>query len=121
VCSSTVESPRRRRLVFVFEVEAPVGLGLFYEKEVRSFQALMRAVRALDEDSGIRLIGKWGRRRCLVFVTRFGRRFTMMTYSVVGSTGTPGRRLETAEMDSVEALSAALRKAAPRRIRAYVY
>jgi hypothetical protein len=102
-------------------VEVPVGLGLFYEKEVRSFQALMRVVRVLDEDSGIRMMGELGRRRCLVFVTRFGRRFTMMTYSVVGNTGTPGRRLEAAEVDSVEALAEALRKVAPRRIRAYVY
>ena len=97
------------------------GLGLFYEKEVKSFDDLMKAAGVLDADSGIRLIGESEGRECLVFVTRLGRRFTMMTYSVKARTGTPGRRLGVVEFDSVEALAEALRKVAPRRIRAYVY
>jgi len=94
---------------------------LFYEKEVTSYDDLVKAVRVMDEDSGIRLIGEEGGRRRLVFVTRFGERYTMMTYAVVGKAGTPDRRLGVVEFDSVEAVAEALRKAAPGQIRAYVY
>jgi len=94
---------------------------LFYEKEVTSFDDLVKAVKVLDEDSGVRLIGERNGRKCLVFVTRFGRSFTMMTYSMVGKTGAPGRRLGVVEFDGAEEVVAALRRAAPGRIRAYVY
>jgi hypothetical protein len=94
---------------------------LFYEKEVRSFDDLVKAVRFLDEDSGIRLIGERNGRGCLVFVTRFGEIYTMMTYSIVRKTGAPGRRMGVVEFDGVDAVAAALRKAAPDRIRGYVY
>ena len=94
---------------------------MFYEKEVTSFDDLVKAVRVLDEDSGIRLVGERNGRKCLVFITRFGESFTMMTYSVVRKTGAPGRRLGVAEFEDVDALAEALRKAAPGRIRAYVY
>jgi len=94
---------------------------LFYEKEVTSFDALVKAVRVLDEDSGIRLIGERDGRGCFVFVTRFGESYTMMTYSVVRKTGAPDRRLGVVEFDGVDAVAVALRKAAPGRIRAYVY
>jgi hypothetical protein len=94
---------------------------LFYEKEVTSFDDLVKAVKVLDEDSGIRLIGERDGRECLVFVTRFGESFTMMTYSMVRKTGAPGERLGVVEFDGVDALAVALRRAAPGRIRAYVY
>ena len=95
--------------------------GLFYEKRVTSFDDLVKAIRVLDEDSGVRLIGERDGKKCLVFVTRFGEGFTMMTYSVVKKTGAPGRRLSVVEFDGVDAVAAALRTAAPGRIRAYVY
>ena len=94
---------------------------MFYEKEVTSFDDLVKAARVLDEDSGIRLMGERNGRECLVFVTRFGESFTIMTYSVVRKTGAPGRRLGVAEFDGADAVAAALRRAAPGRIRAYVY
>jgi len=101
--------------------ESEHTLGLFYEKEVTSFDDLVKAMRVLDEDSGVRLIGGTNGKRRLMFVTRFGESFTMMTYSVVKKTGAPGRRLSVVEFDSAEAVAAALRKAAPSRFRAYVY
>ena len=94
---------------------------MFYEKEVTSFDDLVNAVRVLDEDSGIRLIGERKGKGCLLFVTRFGESYTMMTYSMVRKTGAPGRRLSVAEFDGVHAVAAALRRAAPARVRAYVY
>ena len=95
--------------------------GLFYEKRVTSFDDLVKAIRVLDEDSGVRLIGERDGKKCLAFVTRFGHGFTMMTYSVVKKTGAPGRRLGVEQFDDVDAVAAALRTAAPGRIRAYVY
>jgi len=105
----------------VFELGIRARLGLFYEEEVTSFDDLLKAAKVLDEDSGIRLIGERNGRRCLVFVTRFGGRFTMMTYSMVRKTGAPGRRLDAVEFDDVDAFADALRRVAPSRIRAYVY
>ena len=94
---------------------------MLYEKKVTSFDDLMKAVRALDEDSGVRLVGERQGRKCLVFLTRFGRRYTLMTYGVKAKTGTPGKRLEAVEVDGIEAVTEAIRRVAPRRIRAYVY
>ena len=94
---------------------------MFYEEELTSLDDLVKAVKVLDEDSGIRLIGERGGRKCLVFVTRFGEKYTMMTYAVAGKTGTPGRRLDVAEFDGVDSVAEALRRAAPRRLHAYVY
>ena len=86
-----------------------------------SFDELVKTIRVLDEDSGVRLIGERNGRDCLLFVTRFGERFTMMTYSMVKKTGAPGRRVGVAEFGGVDAVAAALRRVSPRRIRAYVY
>ena len=94
---------------------------MFYEEEVTSFDGLAKAVRVLDQDSGIRLIGEKNGRKYLVFVTRFGHRYTMMTYALREKTGAPGRRLGVEEFDRIDAITRALRKAAPGRIRAYVY
>ena len=94
---------------------------MFYEKEVTSFDDLMKAAKVLDEDSGIRLVGERNGKKCLVFITRFGGSFAMMTYSMVRKTGAPGRRLEAVEFDGVDEFADALRRVAPSRIRAYVY
>lgn len=97
------------------------ALGLFFEEKVTSLDALAKAVRALDEDAGIRLLGQRGGKRCLLFVTRFGRKYTVMTYEASGRAGLPGKRLEVAETDDADAVVRALRKAAPKRARAYIY
>jgi hypothetical protein len=92
-----------------------------FERGVFSFNALMREARVLDEDSGIRIEGNLGGQRCLAFVTRFGRRYTIMTYTVEDGTGTPGRRLKTTEVETPAALSTELRKVVGARVRAYIY
>ena len=108
-------------LVFVFEVGDRAVSGLFYEREVKSLDAVIEAVRVLDEDSGIRLIGERNGKECLVFVTRFGRKYTVMTYGMSGRTGAPGRRLDAVEVEGADAVARVIRNSAPRRIRAYVY
>ena len=94
---------------------------MFYEEEVTSFDDLVKVIKVLDEDSGIRLIGGVSGRKCLLFVTRFGDRYTVMTYAMKSETGAPGKRLGVVEFDGVDAVAEALRRAAQGRIRAYVY
>lgn len=94
---------------------------MFYEQEVTSFADLMRRLRVLDQDSGVRLIGRSGRNKFLVFVTRFGRKYTVMTYNMKKEAGTPRRKLQTLEFDTVEGLEGALRKFVPGPVRAWVY
>jgi hypothetical protein len=94
---------------------------MVYEREVISFQGLMREVHALDEDSGIRLAGIRGGRECLVFVTRFGSKYTIMAYSMKKGSGEPDKRLETVEVGSPAALGKVIRGVVGKRVRAYVY
>ena len=93
---------------------------MFYEDNVSSFADLARRLRALDQDSGVRLIGGSGRRRFLVFVTRFGQNYTLMTYTM-GKGGTPGKRLETLELDGLKGLESALRGLVKGPLRAWLY
>jgi len=94
---------------------------MLFEEEVTSFAELMRRVRVLDQDAGVRLMGGSGARRFLVFVTRFGPKFTLMRYSVRSGTGTPGKRLQTLEVDDVGALERLLKGFAGKRVKAWVY
>lgn len=94
---------------------------VFYEQEVSSFPVLFKKLRVLDQDSGIRLLGGSGKKRFYVFVTRFGRRYTVMTYSMKSDSENPGRKLETFEFESVEQLEDTLRKLVRGRLRAWVY
>ena len=94
---------------------------MFYEQTLTSFPQLARRLRSLDQDAGIRVAGRAGGRRVLAFVTRFGPRYTMMTYSVKSGTGAPDRRLETLEFNSPEKVGAALRKLTSGRLRAWLY
>ena len=92
-----------------------------YEEEFRSFAELMKRVRVLDQDAGVRLIGGSGSKRFLVFVTRFGPRYTVMSYSMRGRSGTPGKRLQALQVDGVGELERLLKGFAAGRIRAWIY
>jgi len=92
-----------------------------YEEEFRSFAELMKRVRVLDQDAGVRLIGGSGSSRFLVFVTRFGPRYTVMSYSMRGRSGTPGKRLQALQVDGVGDLERLLKGYAAGRIRAWIY
>ncbi len=91
-----------------------------YEEKVATFADLARRLRVLDQDAGVRLIGGSGRKKFLAFVTRFGEKYTLMTYTV-SRTGTPGRRLQTLEFDSSEGLEGVLREFVKGRLRAWIY
>ncbi|MDE1857749.1 MAG: hypothetical protein KGI26_01605 [Thaumarchaeota archaeon] len=92
---------------------------MFYEERVTSQAELKRRVRALDQDAGVRLIAGSGRHRYLMFVTRFGRKYTVMTYSM-GRSGAPGKRLQTTEYDDLGVVERIL-TALDRPLRAWVY
>ncbi|MDE1852317.1 MAG: hypothetical protein KGI38_01085 [Thaumarchaeota archaeon] len=93
---------------------------MFYEQELASFADLMKRLRVLDQDSGVRLVGGSARRSFLVFVTRFGPRYTVMTYTM-NKVGIPGRKLESIEFGTLKGLEGTLRKFVPGRLRAWVY
>jgi hypothetical protein len=93
---------------------------MFYEDRVTSFADLMKRLRALDQDSGVRLIGGSGSKRFLVFVTRFGPKYTVMTYAM-GRSGSPGKRLGTLNLDGLEDLEGAIRRLVKGPLRAWVY
>ena len=92
---------------------------MFYERKLSSFPELLRCLRVLDQDAGIRVSGEVGGKKALLFVTRFGARYTLMSYSVSG--GGPGKRLQALEFDSPDAAGEALKKVVPGRLRACVY
>ena len=94
---------------------------MLYEQALKSFPELVSRLRSLDQDAGVRLVGRSGGREVLVFVTRFGSKYTMMTYSTKPGEGTPARRLGTREFDSPEGVGGALRKLVPGRVRAWLY
>ena len=94
---------------------------MLYEQALKSFPELARRLRSLDQDAGIRLVGRSGGRKVLVFVTRFGPKYTMMSYTVRSGTEAPGRRLDTHEFDSPEGDEAALRTLVRGRLQAWLY
>jgi hypothetical protein len=94
---------------------------LLYERPLTSFPELARRLKSLDQDAGIRLVGRWEGRKVFVFVTRFSLVYTMMIYSVNTGTGGPGVRLNTSEFDSPELVAAALRKLVQGRLHAWIY
>lgn len=92
---------------------------MFYEERVTSQAELRKRVRALDQDAGVRLIVGSGSHRSLMFLTRFGRKYTVMTYSM-GRSGAPGKRLQTTEYDGLGAVESIL-GTLDKPLRAWVY
>ena len=92
---------------------------MFYEERVTSQAELRKRVRALDQDAGVRLIAGSGKHRYLMFLTRFGRKYTVMKYSM-GRSGAPGKRLQTTEFDDLGAVENIL-TTLEKPLRAWVY
>ncbi len=92
---------------------------MFYEEKVASLADLKRRLRVLDQDAGVRLVVGSGRNRHLMFVTRFGPKYTVMTYSI-GRSGAPRTRLQTIEFDDFGGLERTLREI-DGPLRAWVY
>ena len=93
---------------------------MFYEDRVVSFPALMTRLGVLDQDAGVRLIGESDGKKIYAFVTRFGSKYTMMTYSF-GKGGTPGRRIQTREFQTLGEVEGALKALVKGRLQAWIY
>lgn len=94
---------------------------MLYEQRLSSFPELARRLRTLDQDAGIRAMGRSGGKKVIVFVTRFGQKYTMMTYGTRSGRITPGRRLNAIEFDSPEEVGTALQKFVSGRLQAWLY
>ncbi|MDG7011658.1 MAG: hypothetical protein JRN17_01030 [Nitrososphaerota archaeon] len=93
---------------------------MFYEDKVVSFPALMMRLGVLDQDAGVRLIGESDGKKVYAFVTRFGPKYTVMTYSF-GKRGAPGKRIRTQELGSLGEVETALKALVKGRLQAWVY
>jgi len=93
---------------------------LFYERRMRSLAAVMKEADTMDADAGIRMSGRYAGRRCYAFVTRFGKRYTMMVYEK-GKGGAVGKRLASEEVGDLAGLKALLARIADGRVEAFAY
>jgi hypothetical protein len=94
---------------------------MFYEKRVTSFRALLKEAGVMDADSGIRVVGRYGKERCYCFVTRFGSVFTAMIYSKSPGGEAPARLLSSIELKDMQQLRKLLHEVTGPRVLAYVY
>jgi len=95
---------------------------MLYERQVDSFSRLMREARRLDSDAGIRLVGSYRGKRCMVFVSRSGVGYAAIVCSLKrGTDPTPGRRILAVEFKRATELGKFLKGVAGKRVRAIVY
>jgi hypothetical protein len=94
---------------------------MFYEKRVTSLRALMREVSTMDSDAGIRVIGRYGGRRCYCFITRFGSVFTAMIYARSPGKEAPGSLLSSLELKGAAQLKRFLQEIVDPDVLAFVY
>ena len=96
--------------------------ALFYEKRIRSFDRLMREIRHLDSDSGIRVVGSYLDTDCFAFLTRSAGTYTVMVYRRRGRrTPVVGARVLSRDFASVDELGRFLRQVVVEGVDAYVY
>ncbi len=81
---------------------------------------LTKRLRSIDQDSGVRMLGWSGRRKVIVFVTRFETGYVVMVYATK-SGGAPGTRLQVVELDEAEKVIGVLRKLTKGRLQAWIY
>lgn len=95
---------------------------MFYERRIESLSGIIKEARTMDADAGIRISGRYGGRRCYAFVTRFGRRYTVMVYArKAGAKDGVGPRLDSEEMEGPEKLRPFLKRIVSDRVEAFAY
>jgi len=95
---------------------------MFYERRIRSFDGLMSEIRRLDSDSGVRVAGKYLKKYCFVFLTRFVGTYTVLVFERKGGKRPPlGARILSREFESAEALEVFLRQITGKEVEGYVY
>jgi hypothetical protein len=95
---------------------------LFYEKKIESFSNLMKEVRLLDSDAGIRIDGRRGGLPSFVFISRTPDGYAALVYEIRGGKRRfPGRRLESREFRTTTELRTFLGEVTGKAVRAFVY
>jgi hypothetical protein len=95
---------------------------LFYERRIGSLAAVVKEAETMDADAGIRMSGRFAGRRCYVFVSKMGPRYTVMVYErKSGRRGGLGKRLASEEVESTERLRVFLRNIISRKVEAFVF
>lgn len=93
-----------------------------YEKHVGSFSSLMSEVRRLDSDAGVRLLGSFKGRRCLIFLTRSVDGYVLILCAASrGKRPLPGRRLAAEHFDNASQVQVFLKEATRGHVDAFVY
>jgi hypothetical protein len=79
---------------------------LLYEKKIDSFPQLISDLGVLDQDAGIRAVGKYKAKKCFVFVTRSENGFTSILCSTKrsGRESIPDKRLLAKEFENLQDL-----------------
>lgn len=96
--------------------------ALFYEKRIQSFDKLMREIRHLDSDSGVRVVGTYLDRDCFAFLTRSAGTYTVMIYQRRGRRKpVVGARILSRDFASVDELRRFLEQIMKGEVDAYVY
>lgn len=95
---------------------------MLYERRVDTFARLMKEVRRLDSDAGIRLLGTYKGRRCLVFVSRSAVGYAAIVCSLLKAPDVaPGRKILAVEFDQTRELGKFLQSLTGEQVQAYVY
>jgi len=95
---------------------------MLYEKRVGSFTRLMKEIRILDSDAGIRMLGTYRGKKCLVFLSKSAGGFTAIVCAVSGTRNPlPGRRLLAVEFAHMSELAKFLRSVTTGHVQAFVY
>jgi hypothetical protein len=96
---------------------------LLYEKKIDSFPQLINDLAVLDEDAGIRAVGKYKAKKCFVFVTRSVNGFTSILCSVKrsGKENIPDKRLLAKEFVNLADLEKFLTEVVAKPLVAFGY
>lgn len=111
-------------LVFLkCEKDAVASPDMFYEKRIGSFPQLMREIRRLDSDAGIRAICSYDGRRCYLFLTKSIDGYVVMIHAVAGTSSrpTPGDRLLVKEFPRSSEVEKFLQTVIRGRLEAFAY
>ena len=96
---------------------------LLYEKKINSLPKVMEELSTLDPDAGVRSTGRFGSRKCFVFVTKSLDVYTVALYSMksVKKQSLPDRQLLIKEFASLQELEKFLSGVVAKPVRAFAY
>lgn len=96
---------------------------MIYEKKLGSFADIVKELSILDLDAGIRALGRYKGKKCLVFVTRSQNGFTSLLYSIktAKKESLPDKRLLAKEFPSLAETEEFLDQVVSKPVKASAY